>query len=286
MAWIYLVESVESQRPSHLGSDPSPIVKTTDTLKQFYCPESGVVSYQRLLSGMMLERSEEIYSQPWISSMAASLARTSVLQDMVRVWLESAVGFSSKSSAWCENLPRRLSSLKTCPQLGPVEANEWSKDWPASGMTVGGRLYPLPKLAHPISVKDGSSLLPTPAASSYGTNRGGAAGRTGKVRPSLATMAKNGMWPTPRAQDGPKGGPSQRDTLPAAVSAWPTPTARDWKSGSHGTQGNSRPLSEKVGGQLNPTWVEWLMGYPTGWTVLEDWATQWFRPKPKKRLSA
>jgi len=23
-------------------------------------------------------------------------------------------------------------------------------------------------------------------------------------------------------------------------------------------------------GALNPTWVEWLMGYPTGWTVLED----------------
>jgi hypothetical protein len=23
-------------------------------------------------------------------------------------------------------------------------------------------------------------------------------------------------------------------------------------------------------GQLNPTWVEWLMGYPTGWTDLKD----------------
>ena len=25
---------------------------------------------------------------------------------------------------------------------------------------------------------------------------------------------------------------------------------------------------EKTTGQLNPTWVEWLMGYPTGWTDL------------------
>ncbi len=32
------------------------------------------------------------------------------------------------------------------------------------------------------------SLLPTPTASSYGSNRGGAAGRTGDLRPSLATM--------------------------------------------------------------------------------------------------
>jgi len=26
-------------------------------------------------------------------------------------------------------------------------------------------------------------------------------------------------------------------------------------------------------GQLNPAWVEWLMGYPIGWTELKDWAT-------------
>src|SRR3989304_2603564 len=28
--------------------------------------------------------------------------------------------------------------------------------------------------------------------------------------------------------------------------------------------------SSTVGGQLNPTWVEWLMGFPLGWTDLED----------------
>ena len=29
----------------------------------------------------------------------------------------------------------------------------------------------------------------------------------------------------------------------------------------------------KATGQLNPAWVEWLMGYPMGWTELKDWAT-------------
>jgi hypothetical protein len=29
-------------------------------------------------------------------------------------------------------------------------------------------------------------------------------------------------------------------------------------------------LGEVVGGKLNPQWVEWLMGYPIGWTDLED----------------
>jgi hypothetical protein len=26
----------------------------------------------------------------------------------------------------------------------------------------------------------------------------------------------------------------------------------------------------KASGSLNPTWVEWLQGFPLGWTILED----------------
>ncbi len=55
---------------------------------------------------------------------------------------------------------------------------------------------------------------------------------------------------------------------------WPTPTARDYKDVGENT--NYQRAAEKarlagaVGGPLNPMWVEWLMGFPTGWTVLED----------------
>jgi hypothetical protein len=38
---------------------------------------------------------------------------------------------------------------------------------------------------------------------------------------------------------------------------WPTPLATD---GSHG---------ESSGGQLNPDWVEWLMGWIIGWSSIE-----------------
>jgi hypothetical protein len=33
-------------------------------------------------------------------------------------------------------------------------------------------------------------------------------------------------------------------------------------------------------GQLNPTWVEWLMGYPSGWTDLKVSETQLSRTSP------
>jgi hypothetical protein len=52
----------------------------------------------------------------------------------------------------------------------------------------------------------------------------------------------------------------------------PTPTSRDWKDA--GPNVNYKKAKEKgrlaghSGGSLNPTWVEWLMGYPKGWTDL------------------
>ena len=54
----------------------------------------------------------------------------------------------------------------------------------------------------------------------------------------------------------------------------PTPTARDYKDS--GPNSNYEKLKQKgrlagiAGGSLNPTWVEWLMGYPKGWTDLKD----------------
>ena len=72
---------------------------------------------------------------------------------------------------------------------------------------------------------------------------------------------------------------------------WPTPTSRDYKGGYRAESlarksGWSRAMdllpnavldgkgTETATGQLNPTWVEWLMGLPTGWTDLGSWETE------------
>jgi hypothetical protein len=64
-----------------------------------------------------------------------------------------------------------------------------------------------------------------------------------------------------------------------ALSSWPTPTARDGK-GASGHKKLARRLADLTiqarlrdgvnTGSLNPEWVEWLMGFPSGWTNLED----------------
>ena len=59
---------------------------------------------------------------------------------------------------------------------------------------------------------------------------------------------------------------------------YPTPTQRDWKDMAYNpiTNNNSRKLLPQValkhnkpGGKLNPTFVEFLMGFPMNWTKTE-----------------
>ena len=73
-------------------------------------------------------------------------------------------------------------------------------------------------------------------------------------------------------------------SLQSAAKWWPTPNKRDWKD-SGATQGNrhSPNLGTAVhratpaGGTLNPDWVEWLMGWPIGWTGLAPLETDKFQ---------
>jgi Holliday junction resolvase RusA-like endonuclease len=60
---------------------------------------------------------------------------------------------------------------------------------------------------------------------------------------------------------------------------WPTPMSAPTSEASHGQfSGQYRAALTKAGiessGSLNPTWVEWLMGFPLGWTVCERWETR------------
>ena len=68
---------------------------------------------------------------------------------------------------------------------------------------------------------------------------------------------------------------------------WPTPAARDYRfpnKKTYSERGGGKKgeqLPNAVGGPLNPTWVEWLMGWPLGWTDLKPLETgkylQWRR---------
>ena len=87
-----------------------------------------------------------------------------------------------------------------------------------------------------------------------------------------------------RNKKGVRWGVKLRDAVNHAEKMWPTPATRDYKGGYQGGRIRNGKVSwdtldvavqhtdnqAKTGGQLNPTWVEWLMGYPEGWTDLKD----------------
>jgi hypothetical protein len=85
-------------------------------------------------------------------------------------------------------------------------------------------------------------------------------------------------WPTPKGHpSGPDYARAARpgsggDDLATAAARYPTPSAGDAKL--RGEQ--SAKARGRLGGSLNPPWVEWLMGFPTGWTASKPLATPWF----------
>ena len=89
-------------------------------------------------------------------------------------------------------------------------------------------------------------------------------GRMAQIGLSQQVAAR--MWPTPFATDHKGAGTNGelRDRL-------------DYAAERGGTKSNEYPAPPKTGGQLNPTWVEWLMGWPIGWTDLKPLETGKFQ---------
>ena len=103
----------------------------------------------------------------------------------------------------------------------------------------------------------------------------------------LGRAVNRSMWPTPTMGDyrserptfDPSSSQQSERSLATAARHWPTPTVHDSKNNGAASQmeQNTKPLNAEIGGSLNPTWVEWLMGWPIGWTDLNVSAMDKFR---------
>ena len=77
-----------------------------------------------------------------------------------------------------------------------------------------------------------------------------------------------GLWPTAQAMD------SIHRSYDSFKGIMERPRQGQTQRGIHAPNdaltNQDRGDGKPIGGQLNPTWVEWLMGYPEGWTDLGD----------------
>ena len=94
--------------------------------------------------------------------------------------------------------------------------------------------------------------------------------------------SEHSLWPTVTVKDNhkPKGLiKASGDGLAKATKFWLTPVASDGKRAATMSSetlrtgkanGNlAQQVAHQQSGSLNPAWVEWLMGYPIGWTDLK-----------------
>ena len=144
------------------------------------------------------------------------------------------------------------SSLWKTPQCSLVEGLDvFSETWPRSGTMRNGTCSERTTLAPPTK-EIGSGSWPTPRASISGmSSKTGGKSVEKSTHLSTQVAIREGMI----------------DMKTGNLKRFPTPRAFMHKD-SQRDRGKMN-LGEVVGGQLNPDWTEWLMGWPIGWTDLK-----------------
>jgi hypothetical protein len=117
-------------------------------------------------------------------------------------------------------------------------------------------------------------MWPTPRVSAARTSRFAATAPHSRSAPSLEQAIELRAGVLPRELN------SLNEVPESWRKLWPTPAARDHKGVDKPNRQGGPSLPQAVrddapakGGSLNPTWVEWLMGFPTGWTDCDPSAT-------------
>lgn len=170
-------------------------------------------------------------------------------------WLESKrekktiVTSGRRCSELSESCAHVALSVRTYLESSRLPPGRWSRIWSVQAITS-------------------SCLILRLRLSEHGTGDQGCSSSESKK-----------LFPTPKASDskgsGPAGSKSAEHDLARGnlrgVVLHATPCARDYRTGQRERYENPErmnALNDQIGGQLNPTWTEWLMGFPIGWTEL------------------
>ena len=301
----------ESWQTSYWGISRSALSRLRNTRAKCSCNGSVTVCCPHFQSGMMCALFDLItrrrentssgcdLSQADSSSRAASPARTYPVparakgspapdRDSGVRWQELFVRFDPATSTW-----------KTHQCLWEEDLQWSSVTLPKWGIMRDGVLLERTTPALPIGAK-GFGLWPTPLSRDHKSGKCSQDTWDKNSRPLNEAVLHGGTstrqtWPTPTnsmvtAADMEQarfaGNSGKRPKYQDAKKIWPTPQSRDFRTGEghrwDEPEKRSRNLNDQAAktenhGQLNPSWVEWLMGFPIGWTNSKPLATDKFQ---------
>ena len=289
MSWLFSQALVE-EYSEDTSSDGEPSVQSSGNPTQLaYLPPDKMTAFSRLSRfGMTFKPLTESLGQDVLTSFLEDFpVRTSQQQDEAQVltepdqecgftWRESLAKYDLNTSTWrtvhSSLLEDSTEFLGTWPRWGLMHdgvsyrqqtlvrhtketasglwASQNSRDWKDSGPSQGKRKSPnLGTQVHWPTPRSCSAMAATiTPESAWAENR----------FPNLETVVGRRLWPTPRTK-GMCGGSGAWNQLNKAT-----------------TPEEARQMGAGNGGQLNPPWVEWLMGWPLGWTDLRPLETDKF----------
>ena len=306
MSWLFSQVLVEEYL-GDISSDGEQSVQSSGNPTQLaYCAPDKMTVFSRLSRfGMTYkplteDRGEELL----MSYLAAFPARTSLPQEKEQGLRESEAECGEKWRGWLAKYDPDSCSWRTAQCSLLEDSNECLETLPRSGMTANGRLWELPMLAHRTSGTESGLLEKWSTPTHYEDRtsieqfqkRMELQGRTVEAAELSVQVRMNmaGLWRTSDTGAGgtsglvKKGKTHRENGQPIQIRLvdqvnnprlWPTPTASNAKNNGSASQmrRNTKPLDAEVGGALNPNWVEWLMGWPVGWTDLKPLETDKFQ---------
>ena len=273
MSWLYSQALVAEYLPGSC-SDGEPSAPSNGSRTQLaYLPPDRMTAFSRLsrfgmtFKPLTADRGRELL----MSYLAAFRAKTSALPEKAQASPESA---AECGDTWRGSLARfdPVASLWRTAQHSLLEDSQSSSViWPRSGMTVDGQCWELPTLGRRISATD-SGLWQTPVADDAVNRVNGKINSRGEPKLSAQVL----RWPTPtvcgnynrKGASATSGDGLEMAYADGALSqgGGNSMTRKDGKSRSDMLDW---VVEYQTGMRLNPTWVEWLMAWPLGWTDLK-----------------
>ena len=286
MSWLFSQVLVEEYLgDTSLDGEPSAPL-SGNPIPQAYCAPDKMTKFSRLSRfGMTYKPLTDARGEELLTLYLADFrAKTFQPQEKVQ---ESQAADPQCGNTWLASLAKydhSTSMWKTAQCSLLEDSMSFSLTLPRWGLMQDGALYPQPTLVQTISEKEyglepnNDTFFHTPCSTGIdgGSN-------------SRKALKKRLEWPTPNTLEGlapkkldrimeynNKSRPGRsyasmnlrEQVVYGKIPIWPTPTSHNAKetNAPSETNRNTPTLAAQAGGTLNPTWVEWLMGWPLGWT--------------------
>jgi hypothetical protein len=286
MSWLYSQALVAEFSEANSWDGEQYVPSNGNPTPQAYCAPDKMTDFSRLSRfGMTYKPLTEHLGEELLTWYLEDFrAKTSAQQEKEQESTESVQECGEKWRASFTRYSPDSRSWKThqCSLLGDLEP--FSETWPQWGLMRDGECWEQQTLEQTIRGTE-SGLSPNGVDSFHTPNTTGLDGGSNS-RKALKKRQEN--WPTPDANCGQRGTqpnwtPRRKSGQPAQYTInqavrdkmFPTPTAHNAKECNSPSEKNRNTptLATHAGGKLNPTWVEWLMGWPLEWTGLKPLGT-------------